>query len=60
MVFDSFKAEPLALREDVKNEETEDSVDANESEEDLGVMPGRCCDVMYGPKPLGVFRGAGE
>lgn len=60
IVLDSFKVEPLALFEDAKNEEAEDSVEAKESDDDLGVRPGRCCDVIYGPRPLGVLRGVGE
>lgn len=42
MVLDSFNVEPLALRDDAKNEDADDSVDARDSEDDLGVMPGRC------------------
>lgn len=46
IVLDSFSVEPLALREDAKKEDAEDSVEAKESDDDLGVRPGRCCDVI--------------
>jgi hypothetical protein len=45
VVVDCFNAEPLALREAASNEEVELSLEASDMEDDLGVSPGRCCEV---------------
>jgi hypothetical protein len=45
-VVDCFKVDQFALREEASREDVEDSLEANDKEEDLGVTPGRCCDVM--------------
>lgn len=59
---DCFKAEPLAFRDEARKEELEvdESLETKEREEALGDTPGRCCEVMYGPKPVADLRGAGE
>ncbi len=44
-VVDCFKAEPLALRDEARREEVEESLEVNETEDDLDKL-GRCCDVM--------------
>jgi hypothetical protein len=45
-VVDCFSAEPLALRDEASKEEGDESLEIRDSEEDRGVKPGRCCDVM--------------
>lgn len=45
-VVDCFKAEPLGFREEARREDVDESLDANEREDDLGDIPGRCCDVI--------------
>lgn len=57
-----FRLEPLAaLRDEASREDAVESLDARDSEDDRGVIPGRCCDVIYGPRPLADLRGgAGE